>query len=302
MYKLITLNKDIINKSNSISWSSDVDTLGTQLSFESLESLGRGQVVSLFNDNYELFRGVIIKRTQLRWTWSYVVQDYSLYLKNKVIKQFNDVAASDAISSLLQENYIVGIISNMATKINTIYKNKGIAEIIDDILTQVEQDQGVKYFKEIEGNILYIRKVEELQITPKIILPKEIDIESSIEDMKNKIQIISNSEDNNSIIATAEDTSEQWWYGVLNDMEEVDEKDIAQAQNIANNRLKDANRIVSTCNINDIACLDYTGDSIKANRSIYLHAGSRLNGFYKIKSASHILSKGLHKASITIEW
>lgn len=302
MYRLISGGVDLLLKSNNVSWSSNIDTLGSQLTFNSIASVGRGAVVSLFNDDLELFRGVVIERTQNRWTWSYVVQDYSRFLKNKVIKQFQDVTATDAITSLLGEAYITGNIVEIPTIITTIYKNKSLSEIIDDILDQSEKDQGIKYFKEIEGDILYVRKLEEMKITPNILLPKEVNIKSSIENMKNRIQIISNSEDNNSIIATAEDTSQQWWYGVLSDMEEVEDKDIAQAQNIANNKLEELNRIESSCSLSDIMCLDSTADSIKSNRMIYLKAGTRLDGYYKVKSATHTLVKGLHKVSIDIEF
>ena len=63
MYKLITNSIDIINSSNNISWSSDSDTLGTQLTFESIKNLSEGAVVSLYNNSKEIFRGVIIKKT-----------------------------------------------------------------------------------------------------------------------------------------------------------------------------------------------------------------------------------------------
>ena len=286
MYKLITGNSDIMYSSNSVSWQSDVDTLGSQITFESMKDLFEGAVVSLFSDKRELIRSVIIKKNWSRWIWNYTTQDYSRYLKNKVIMQFNNITASNAIKSMLNQAYIIGNVVNIPTKINKIYKNKTIAEIIDDILDQAKQDQGIEYFKEIEGNILYVRKLQDMKINPTIILPKEINPESSIENMKNKIQVVSNNEKNNSVIATAEDTYR---------------RDIAKAQNIANNALLENNKIVRSCNIDDIHVIN-GGEDIKANRLIYLNAGSRLCGFYKIKSATHTLSNGIHKVNLTIEW
>lgn len=300
MYKLITNNTDIMYNSNNVSWNSDRDTLGMQFTFDSIKDLYEGQVVSLFSDSRELIRGIVLHKKANRWTWSYTIQDYSLYLKNKVIKQFNNIKASDAISSLLSEAYITGDIVDIPTNINTIYKNKTRSEIIDDILNQAQQDQGIEYFKEIEATTLYVRKVQDMKINSNILLPKDIPIESGIENMKNRIEIVSNSESNNSIIATAEDTSKQYWYGVLSDMQEVDDKNIAQSQNIANNALSELNMIERSCSINVIV-LD-GGEDIKANRLIYLNAGSRLCGYYKIKSANHTLDKGIHKVNLTIEW
>ena len=301
MYKLITDNTDILYASNTVSWASDIETLGTQITFDSIKDLYEGQVVSLFSDSRELVRGVIIRKKPSRWTWSYTVQDYSRYLKNKIIKQFNNYKASDAISSLLSETYITGEIVDIPTVITTMYKNKSRSEIIDDILDQAKQDQGIEYFKEIEGTTLYVRKVQDMKVNPNILLPKDISPESSIENLKNRIEIISNSEDNNSIIASAEDTSKQYWYGILSDQIEVDDKNISQAQNIANNTLSESNMIEKSCSISDIMVLD-GGEDIKANRLIYLNAGSRLCGYYKIKNAAHTLQKGIHKVNLTIEW
>ena len=300
MYKLIVQNADIINDCENITWNSDSDTLGTQLSFETIKEFPTGSVVQLYNDSKELFRGIAIKPVQKRWTCSYTCQDYSFYLKSKLIKQFNGVRASEAIKSLLGEAYIVGDIADIPTTVTHIYKNNTLADIIEDILKKAKEDQGLEYFKEIEGNVLYIRKVQEMKIEPTILLPKTIDITSSMENMKNKIIVTTSDEKNVNIVASAEDTSQQGFYGVLSDIESVDDKNIAQAQNIANNKLAELNKVAYSTSLELIAITG--GDDIKANRLIYLHAGERLNGYYKIKSASHTLTKQLHKVNINIEW
>lgn len=300
IYKLIVQNTDIINYCENITWNSDADTLGTQLSFDTIKEFPTGTVVSLFNDSKELFRGIAFKPVQKRWTYSYTCQDYSFYLKSKPIKQFNGTSGSEAIKSLLGEAYITGEITDIPTTITKIYKNNDLASIIDDILTQAKDDQGIEYFKEIEGNILYIRKVSEMKINPQILLPKTIDITASMENMKNKIIVTTSDEKNTNIVASAEDTSQQGFYGVLSDIESIDDKNIAQAQNIANNKLAELNKVAYSTSLDLIAISG--GDDIKANRMIYLNAGSRLTGYYKVKSASHTLTKGLHKVNINIEW
>jgi len=301
MYKLIVENTDIISYSNTIAWNNDSETLGTQLTFDSIKEFPTGSVVSLWNDSLEIVRGEAIKPTQKRWNYSYVCQDYSFYLKNKVVKQFNNVCASDAISSLLGGAYIVGDIVSIPTIITKLYKGKTLAEIIEDILTLAEADQGVTYFKEIEGNILYIRKLEDMIITPNIILPKDISIEKSMENMKNRIEVTASGESNTSILAVAEGTSDQQnFYGLLIDQLTVDDKNTAQAQNIANNALLTSNKIAYQSTF-EVVAVD-GGDTIKANRMIYLKAGTRLDGYYKIKSANHTLTKGIHKVNICIVW
>lgn len=297
--KVVTSNVDISNFSNNYSWTNDTDTLGTQLTFDSIKNIADSAVVSLYFNGAEYFRGVVVDKDTKRWTYSYIVQDYSFYFKNGVVKQFNGMSVSDAIKSLASECYLIPDIVDIPTVINHIYVDE-ISNILDDLLDQAEKDQGVKYFKEIIANKLIVKKLSDMVITPKIILPKDITIRSSIEEMKNKITIVSGSDDNASIIATAEDTSQQWYYGVLSHTESVDETDAAKAQNIADNLLKEKNKIFKSTSFDVTGVKD--AETIRANRIIYLHVGSRLNDFYKIKSAAHTLSKGVHKVNISLEW
>lgn len=297
--KVITSNVDISNFSNNYSWTNDTDTLGTQLTFDSIKNIPDSAVISLYLNGAEYFRGVVINKDTKRWTYSYTVQDYSFYLKNGVIKQFNSMSVSDAIKSLASECYLISDIADIPTIINHIYIDE-IGNIINDMLDKAEKDQGIKYFKEIIANKLIVKKLSDMVITPKIILPKDITIRSSIEEMKNKITIVSGNDDNASIVATAQNTSQQLYYGVLSHIESVDETDLAKAQNIADNLLKEKNKIFKSTSFDVMGVKD--AESIRANRMIYLNAGSRLNEFYKIKSAAHTLAKGVHKVNISLEW
>lgn len=298
-YKLMYKSVDLMPFSNNVSWNSDADTLGTQLTFECVKDIDEGSVINLFINGSEYFRGVIINKTEGRWYFSYTVNDYSFYLRNKTIKQFNKVPVSDAISSMLSEVYIQSDIVSIPTKVNKIYKCS-YADMIDDMLEQAQQDQGVEYFKEINVTTLVIKKVKDMKIAPKILLPAEINIESSIEDMKNKIIVTSNSQDNTAVYATAEDTTYQWFYGVLSDTIEVEDKDVAQAQNMANNALAKYNKIFKNTTFEIVGVEG--AETIKANRMIYINIGNRLNSFCKIKSATHTLNNGVHKVNINLEW
>ncbi|WP_297422086.1 hypothetical protein [Clostridium sp.] len=302
MYKIIVNGTNIINYCNNIGWNSDSDSLGTQLSFDSIKEITTGSVVQLFNDDSEIFRGIALRPIQKRWTYSYTCQDYSFYLKNNKVamKQFNGISASHAIKSLLDEAYLTYSIPDIPTNINQFYTNKSFTDIIDDILKQATSDQGSTYFYEIQGDIFYIYNVSDMKITPNIILPKEIDIEMSMENMKNSITVISGSGDKAVIEATSEDTSQQNFYGVLRDVVSVDGKNIAQAQNLANNTLANSNKIEYQSTFEVVAING--GDTIKPNRMIYLHAGDRLDDYYKIKTANHMLTKGMHKVNLTITW
>lgn len=297
MFKLITKNVNIIDSSNNISWYSDSDTLGTQLTFDSIKDLCEGQVVSLYESDSELIRGIVIKKTFKENTYSYVVQDYGFYLKNKPpIVQFNKQSADSCIEHLIKDAYLIGSISEIPTEITQIYRGQSIADIIDDILEKAEADQGKKYIREIEGNKLFIYELQDLKIVPNVVVG-EFDIDSSIENLKNDIQVISSEEKYNSIVASATDESLYYWYGKLTDTITVDANNVAQAKNIALNKLKELNKVERSTTIPSMV-LDEKVE-IKANRLIYLH-NSQLIGYYFIKSAKHTLANGLHKCDIDI--
>ena len=296
---VITSGIEIKNFCNDFNWRSDSDTLGVQLTFDSIKEIAEGAVVSMLWSGKEYFRGIVIKKTQKRWIYSYLIQDYSFYLKNEDILQFNGQRTDEAIISIAKKNYIKYEIDNIPTPVTQIYTGE-LSKTIDDMLDKAEKDQGTEYFKEITADILRVKKLDDMIITPKIILPKDVAIESSIEEMKNKITIISGSDDNLSVIASAEDTSQQSYFGVLSKVESTDETDIAKAQNTANNLLSKLNKIFKYTSF-DVIGVD-GAEEIRANRKIYIQLGNRLSTYCKIKSASHSLSKGYHKINISLEW
>lgn len=302
MYKLITDGIDILYNSNNLSWGDTSDSLGTQLSFDTIKNLYMQQVVSLYLFDKEIFRGVVIDKTEKYdgISYNYVVQDYSYYMNNKVIKQFNNMQADKAINSLLSEAYITGEITTIPTLITQIYKDS-VNEIIDDILEKATDDQGLEYVKELEANILYIRRLSDLKIRPNIVIQSDVEIKSSTEDMKNSITVVDNSEDNTKKYATAEDPTKYDWYGKLSDLIEIDTDNVAKAQNIANNKLEELNKIVKSASIPLLVINEDVNNIIKSNRLIYLNQGNFV-GYYKVKSTNHTLQDGLHKVTVELEW
>lgn len=296
MFKLITDKSDILYNSDNLSWSSDIDTLGTQLSFDSIKDLYYGQVVSLWETDTELIRGIVKNKTTKKNTFSYIVQDYSRYLKNKTMKQFNNLEASECIKELVKDAYLIGEITDIPTLITKMYRDKTLDEIISEILQIAEDDQGIKYVKEIIGNVINIQRLEDMKIVPNVIVG-EFEIDGSIENMKNDIQVVSNEESVNVIIASVSDENKWSWYGKLSDTISVDAKDIANAKNIAINKLAELNKIEKSTTI-QLMVLDEKVE-IKANRLMYFHTG-QLIGYYRIKSAKHSLVDGLHKCDVDI--
>ena len=299
-YKLVSKGQNILVKSNNISWGTDSQTLGSSLSFDSLHSLSMGQVVSFYINNFEVFRGTVVNCTEEKFTYKYSCFDYAFYLKSEVVKQFNNIDVTSGLSSLLLEFQIQHTIINIPTRIDKYYRGETIASVIDDFLDLAGKEQCLNYYKEIQAERLVIDCIDNKYIYPKVLYDEQISIDYSIENMKNKIQVISNGEDTSPIQAESSDTTAQGYYGILQHVEKVDDKDIAQAKNIADNLMKSLNRIEHKTSI-PVLVLE-GGETIRANRLMYFNTPKLTAGWYKIKSVTHNVANGIHKANISLEW
>ena len=293
---------EILSKSTSIAWGSDKDTLAVDLSFNSLKELTEGTIVELLIDSKVTFMGSAIEKNKTKNQFSYSCQDFARVLgKNETIIQFNKITGSTAIKQLCAKFGVKANCATITTLISKIYKDFTLADIIADILEQAELEKGFKYIKEMRGDTLYIIKLVDLKIYPKFILSEDLEVTSSIEDMKNKILVVSNDENNNRILANVSDPKNINTYGSFQEVLTVEAKDISKAKNIATNRLAEVNKVFKDTTLDIIVISG--GEDIRANRLISLKIDSMgLNGWYTIKSCSNTLENGLFKSSITLEW
>lgn len=239
---------------------------------------------------------------------SITAQDFAFYLnKNEVIIQFNKVSANKAIKQLL-DNFKIknNIDSSLTTQITRIYKDETILDVINNILDQCYMEKSIKYRMEIRIDTLYIEKVSNLEINPTVILNNktveslklisdDISYNRSIEDLKNKVIIVSDDERSTRIIANAEDNTNISKFGLMQEVITVDNKNIAQANNIANNTLKNMNKIKE-----EISFTILGNSSVRAGRVVNIDT-SIAKGKYLIKSASHsITDTEYDKVNVTL--
>ncbi len=272
-----------------------------------------GDKILLTKDSKTVFQGIITdKNISGIFEESFTAFDFAFYLnKSKIIKQFNNINGSGAISSVCSEQGIVlGEVPNLSTNINHIYFENTIAEIIDDILEQCNKETGKIYYKEVLEDKLYIFEKGTKVINPTYKMAvnvatinalDEIGLNFSkgysIADLKNKVTIITQNEKEAQVIATKEDNKNIEKYGLLHHIESVDEKDINQATNIADNKLKELNIIKETLS------LELLGDiTIKAGRVLNINNEDiGISGKFNIISSNHSIENGVHKTSIEIE-
>lgn len=272
-----------------------------------------GDKILLTKDDKTVFQGIITdKNISGLFEESFTAFDFAFYLnKSKIIKQFNNINGSRAISSICSEQGIfLGEVPNLPTNINHIYFENTIAEIIDHILEQCNKETGKVYYKEVLEDKLYIFEKGTKVINPTykmavnvatINVLDELGLNFSkgysIADLKNKVTIITQNEKETQVIATKEDNKNIEKYGLLHHIESVDEKDINQATNIADNKLKELNTIKETLS------LELLGDiNIKAGMVLNINNEDvGISGKFNIISSNHSIENGVHKTSIEIE-
>lgn len=319
MHKLIRLysdgtSSDITPLFGEIQWRSNKDELGVQLDVkeaipnDSLKEyiLNLGDLMCLINDK-EIWRGVVITKETDGKTYSFTCMDYAFYLnKNKEVYQF-DTAASDAITQICRDfNIPIGNITEIPTNIKHIYTGE-LSETIKDILDTAEKDQGIKYIFEMREGKFYVEEREEniIKATTNLFgteedLTKFVANPSrklSIENMKNSIKIVQGGEEDVQILAVEQDQALIDKFGMLQEVQSIDENDIAKVKNIAENTLKDLGKISEECTIELIG-----HDDVRAGRILEItEEVTGMNGKYLIKDCTHTIANGIHKMQVGLE-
>lgn len=313
---------NITSIAQDLSWRDSIDTLGMELSFnvarniddkyiKNYDVLEVGDKLLLSNNGKEVIRGIVTDETINRYSKNIIAFDYAFYLnKSKIIIQFNKIKADDAIRQLCSKfNITTGNITPISTLITKIYKDNTIAEIIKDILDIATKELGMKYRLEMRVGRLYIEKYQDL-IVNAVFKPASniasfditkaigsISISRSIQDMKNSIIITSSDEKSTRVYTNAKDDTSINNYGLLQDTQSIEDKDIAQANNIAQNQLKLLNRIVENTSIELLG-----SDLVRAGRILKIEEKtSGLFGNYLVKDCTHTYNNRIHKMQLNIE-
>lgn len=285
-----------------LSFSTSESTLGMQVEFEILyrnkELVKVGDVVRLYEDNIPFVTGKVIdvarNGNKPRRVTCF---DYGFYLnENEAIIQFKKIPADQALKKLLDRYGIKSKIVRLPYLINKIYKGSAVSEIIKDILDQCSAFSGIKYFFEMQDMMLVVAKRTDYEIKTPFTLLINPSVRESMQSMKNRVVVVSNKDTSTKVYTIAEDKASIKKYGLLQKVEEVDEKEIAKASKIAKEVLKDLNKIEFSGSFEVLANIN-----VRANRIITVSDPiTGLKGRYYIKSASHSVTSGKHSASVEV--
>lgn len=313
------IQTDISPLIGDISWKDSTDTLGIQLDFNIANSdtdnmpknpVDLGHMILLNGKNNEIFRGFpITESRQGRSAISYNCFDYGFYLnKSKEIYQFKNIRADAAIKQMCSDfNIPVGDIISIPTIITKIYYDKEISSIIKDILETASNSLGIKYRMEFREGKFYIQKYTDIIIKATFDLDGSIqnitDFISnptrsrSIEEMRNSIKIYTGNEESIKVVATAKNQTLINAYGLLQEVQSIDDIDIAKAKNVADNLLSDLAKIFEDNSI------ELPGsDEVRSGR--ILEVNERLTGMsgqYLIKDCTHTIKNGIHKMQLGLK-
>ncbi|OMC81848.1 hypothetical protein BK128_21510 [Viridibacillus sp. FSL H7-0596] len=309
---------DITPLIGTINRRSNKDELGEEISFNIAFNDAKhfpenpcdlGDIVILKNKNKEITRAIIVEENKNgRSPIGYTAFDYAFYLnKSNAVYQFNKMPADQAISKILNDFGIpIGKIDSMPTKIDKIFNDEKVSEIIKKIIKMARRDQGVKYLMEMRQGKLYIEKQTDLTITCSFQLykgGKEYNATSaisnptrkrSISDMINSIQVV-NSKDK--LVLEKSDTSMVNAFGKLQKVIKLDEKEKLSAAKIAQNELNELSKVIEETSI------ELPGDDkVRAGRLFKVKEPiTGISGIYLIKDVEHTINGGIHKMTLGLE-
>lgn len=321
MYKIIINEKDLTDYVGNISWRDSIDTLGAELTFDLavnrfdkklsfLYEVTLGDSVQLINEKGEnLLQCIIVSESPNGKATSFTAYDMAWYLnKSTVIKQFKKMVGNDCVKSLCKEVGIKVEVNGLDNKIDKIYKDKSISDVIWDIIEQCSQHSSKRFFIEMDKGILKVGPFKKIKVNGQYEMYKgnfidvaqnigNVSMSKSIIDMKNSILVVTENKKAVRTVGMDQDKESIKKYGKLQQVVILDEKEYKKANLIAKNELKKLNKITENFSVDILG-----DDKIKSGRVIDINLPLfNLNGEFFIKESNHSIKNGIHRVSLSLE-
>lgn len=269
--------------------------------YSSWVSPNMGDTIAVYDNGELIYQGQIIKENRTAISnYDYVCFDNAFYLnKNQCRIQFNNITVKQAIERLCnQENIPCKIDCEINTKVTKIYNGEIISKIIDDLLKLDTDETGIKYRREYNYGSLYINAFKYLKmIYDKQPLVGDFNISRSIENLANKIVIVSGSEKQVQVVSTKTDDESIKKYGQWTHYEKLDSKKKAKADSIAQRKLNELNKVQRECS------LTLWGDNYVRSGRILKFNQSKIGlvGEYLVTSCTHNYTGDTHTMNCELE-
>lgn len=311
--------KDITDRVGSPSLEDDTDSVCLQLTFSVLQSSGEkfmqplkitpGDFISVMNTSSKecIFLGQVQSASgSYRDSMSYTCLDAGrLLTANDVILQFNNVAAKTALSQLAAKVGIQNV--SCPNLVSSVYEivHDNAATIAQDILETVTGENGVTYFLRMMGNTLVVKSFgntciqgwcrQEANLAAFNVLDEASAPSGSwsIEELRNHIQVYSESDDAVSVLASAEDAASILRYGRRTALETYSDQDSVTAAAKAKTTLTQKNQVSESFSLHT-----YGSDKIVAGCRIKVDL-EEAQGEFWVTRAVHTLGPP-HMMDLTI--
>jgi len=299
-----------------INWRGNMDELGDEISFDIAfndvkhfpkNPCDLGDMVVLKNGDYEITRALIVDESKSgRSPIGYTAFDFAFYInKSNAIYQFKKLAADQCIKKILSDFGVpIGNIVSMPVKVDKIFNDVLVSDIIREIIEIVEKKLGTKYLMEMRQGKLFIEHQKDLTIKAEFMLRnKKYNATDaimnptrnrSIADMVNSIQVVGNDD---KLVLTKSDDAMASKYGKLQKVVKLDQKEKLSAAQIAQNELKAFSKITEEISIELIG-----DDRVRAGRLFEVSEPiTGIKGMHLIKDVNHTISGGIHTMSLGLE-
>lgn len=292
-----------------LTWSSNKDTLGQSLSFAMpfdernallpAPFIEPGDKVTLRYKSKIIFFGIVeTEERDEREPIKYICFDLAYYLnENEITIQFRNQTISSALEEICRRFGIKCDITKIDVRVTKIYNGKLVSEVIKDLLKIAEQKTGARYRFEMRGDTFVVFHWRDMHVKVNVEWISSPQRKRTMSDMRNKIQVVANGENKMKIFAEAKDERSIKKYGLLTKIEAIDEKEKAKAQQVANNLLKELNRLQETGAVSLLGNYE-----ARAGRLLTLNEPiTGLIGDYFITDAQHTLENDIHLMVLGLE-
>jgi hypothetical protein len=309
---------DITNVIKSVAWSGDVNTLPRKIEislknlndkkrYENLINYFPGNMIVVYKDKQELFRGFVFRRSiDTNGDDSLTAYDELIYAtKNMVSLVVKNKSASDIIISLFKKYGVnIGKIESTGYKIKKmVFQNQAMSEVIQELLDETWRQTGKRYFLySKQGKVYLTTRAKAMKYTIKIDDIISGSREVSIEELKTRVMVTKGSLEGEKgqpkyKTYTAYDKNAESKYGIMQHTESIDDKaTLSQMKKKAQSLLKQLNRPKETIKVDfigDVNCI--TGNVIEIHDEV-----TDVIGKYYITSDTHTFSEGTYKMSLQL--
>ncbi|QVY62992.1 XkdQ/YqbQ family protein [Cytobacillus gottheilii] len=305
-------SQDITQLVESVTWSGSSEKPNRQLDVTLINTLdGRkqavtfapGKAIEFSNNGTRLFRGVLFaSNIDDRGRLNITAYDENVYLvKSKETRKFTNVKASDIARRLCSDFGIpIGKISDTGYVIPRLNcRTKTLYDILLMALTLTKKQTGKRFFLSSKDGKLNLMTASEQNTRWLIENGSNLvsaSYSQSIEDTITQIKVIGGKED--SIVVTQKNAGLQRLYGVMQEVETMDEKATrSQVEQRAQTLLKERGVI------DDQATVDALGiDEVISGSAVYVRESmTEIIGGYYVSSDTHTFSaNGTHTMALVL--